>query len=537
MKKKKRKIPACSMGAKTDLSGMGDSLGGVLSLINGIGGSSTATNQQEVVAQSLADVGQGASTGMKVGSMFGPVGSAVGAVGGALVGAIGKKGKIEETEGFTQDNNYTLGTGFRAFGNKRLKRKQNKDKLNVQGNRIAVANTEELRSDWDEENGGDVYTFEYGGGMMESMAYVDDGEMIQTPDGSINKVPENNSPTDSNLTSLPGGSKILSDTLKIPGTNKTFAQTADKMMTKKKSLGSDKYAENSRKLNEQNNNMIHDQLFELQEYIKAQRGIKPKTKAFVQGGLTGLKDLSDTLGLKAGKTISTTLPMAGFSYDNEPSNTTLPVKEHIVNTPQKKGLGLTGLGSLATDVMSLAPTVSNLFSGKAESVAPIQNPYADRIQRTMRKRSYDIEPAKQAIIQNRAISDYNANQMNTGTGANMAYRLQSAIGADKATSELYNQASNIQNQYDADYANTLNSLGQQYVGAVGSAQDINMRSKAANRNIQRAGISQLSDFAQNKQLMSNQKNRDMAMMDMYQPFLEAGFTQDQIQRMLKNFVK
>ena len=546
------------MGAKTDLSGMGNALGGALGLFSSIGGKSTATNQQEVVGQSIADVGAGAASGAKIGAMFGPVGGAIGAVGGALVGAIGKKGDIEQTAGFTEDNRYTLGTGFRAFGNKSLKRKQAKDKLNVQGNRIAVANTEELRSEWDEENAQDTYTFADGGTIPTSPAYVDDGELIQTPDGSVGKVPENGNPTDSNLMHLPGGSKILSDKLKVPGTKKTFAQIAEQMMSKRKSNGTDRFAENSKKLNEMNNAFVHDQLFDMQEQLKARKGIKPKTKAFVEGGLTDSQDMPETiqgvqpsvkggsnfnfqdmsktiqgvqLGIKPGKTMSTALPMAGFSYEKNPSKAPI-----AINTPASvKGGSNFNFGNLATDVLSLAPVVSNLFGNKAETVAPVQNPYSNIIQKTMRKRSYDIEPAKQALLQNRAVSDYNANQMNTNTGANMAYRLQSAIAADKATSDLYGQASNIQNQYDADYANTMNSLGQQYVGATNTAQDINMKSRAASRNIRRTGMGQLSEWAQNRQLMSNQQGRDSAMMDVYRPFLEQGYTQDQITEMLKKF--
>ena len=565
MKKKirKRRIPACSMGAKTDLSGMGNALGGALGLFSSIGGKSTATNQQEVVGQSIADVGAGAASGAKIGAMFGPVGGAIGTVGGALVGAIGKKGGIEQTAGFTEDNRYTLGTGFRAFGNKSLKRKQAKDKLNVQGNRIAVANTEELRSEWDEENAQDTYTFADGGTIPTSPAYVDDGELIQTPDGSVGKVPENGNPTDSNLMHLPGGSKILSDKLKVPGTKKTFAQIAEQMMSKRKSNGTDRFAENSKKLNEMNNAFVHDQLFDMQEQLKARKGIKPKTKAFVEGGLTDSQDTPETiqgvqpsvkggsnfnfqdmsktiqgvqLGIKPGKTMSTVLPMAGFSYEKNPSKAPIAQRPHTINTPASvKGGSNFNFDNLATDVLSLAPVVSNLFGNKAETVAPVQNPYSNIIQKTMRKRSYDIEPAKQALLQNRAVSDYNANQMNTNTGANMAYRLQSAIAADKATSDLYGQASNIQNQYDADYANTMNSLGQQYVGATNTAQDINMKSRAASRNIRRTGMGQLSEWAQNRQLMSNQQGRDSAMMDVYRPFLEQGYTQDQITEMLKKF--
>nr|DAJ18046.1 MAG TPA: hypothetical protein [Podoviridae sp. ctY3D12]DAL01649.1 MAG TPA: hypothetical protein [Caudoviricetes sp.]DAN87400.1 MAG TPA: hypothetical protein [Caudoviricetes sp.] len=96
------------------------------------------------------------------------------------------------------------------------------------------------------------------GGYSPSLAYVDDGELIQTPDGQVNKVPEKGQPTDSNLVSLPEGSKILSDKVKYPGTKKTFAQVGEEMMTKKKSKNKDRFAKNSAKLNEMNNKLIHD---------------------------------------------------------------------------------------------------------------------------------------------------------------------------------------------------------------------------------------------------------------------------------------
>jgi hypothetical protein len=62
----------------------------------------------------------------------------------------------------------------------------------------------------------------------------------------------------------------------------------------------------------------------------------------------------------------------------------------------------------------------------------------------MRNRRFNIQPALNALSQNRAIADYNASQMNTNTGANMAYRLQSAIGLDRGIENLYSQASNVQ---------------------------------------------------------------------------------------------
>jgi hypothetical protein len=69
------------------------------------------------------------------------------------------------------------------------------------------------------------------------------------------------------------------------------------------------------------------------------------------------------------------------------------------------------------------------------------------------------------------------------------------------------------------------------------AVDMNARSRAAARNIQRTALTQLSQYAQNKQLMKNQKSRDMAMLDMYGPFLEAGYSSKDLASFMKKFKK
>jgi len=81
----------------------------------------------------------------------------------------------------------------------------------------------------------------------------------------------------------------------------------------------------------------------------------------------------------------------------------------------------------------------------------------------MRRRRYDISPAIEDLNRNRATSNYNASQINTSTGANLAYRLQSAVNTDRAIASLRSQESNVNNQYLGDYANTMNGLGQHYV--------------------------------------------------------------------------
>ena len=487
--------------------------------------------------------------------MFGPQGAAIGAAAGAAMGLVGKSGGITETGGFTEDNQYSLGTGLiGAFGNKRLKRKIEQDKAKVQANRIAVSNTADLQADWYNDNNYDTYTFA-DGGTAGSLAYVDDGELIQTPDGNVSKVPEQGKPTDSNLVNLPYGTKILSDTLKVPGTKKTFAQMGEEMMSKKKSKGKDKYAQNAAKLNAMNDAMIHDELFNQQEVLKQKKGIKPKTKAFEDGGLNRRynRSVNDTMrDIIIGSQLGQDKVLTGF-YDskgmgrmpNLTDNIALPEVTVTAAAPTgdtSKGTGkgrrfsfpkLGDLGEYASSIASLAPVISNLTSGSAEQVRDVQNPYAGTVARTMRNRRYDITPALRELSTSRAISDYNASQSNTNTGANMAYRLQSAVGLDKAIANLYSQASNMQSQFDADYASTLNNLGQQYVGAVNLSSDLGARNRAAASNIRNAGLGQLSKWAQTQQLMRNQKRRDKQMLGLYKPFLESGFTNTDLTNVLR----
>lgn len=555
MKKKGKKARACAFGAKITPDSISDMIQGTAGLFGSLSGKSTATTSGQAVGQSIGNIFSGASSGMQIGQMFGPQGAAIGAAAGAAMGLIGKSGGITETGGFTEDNQYSLGTGLiGAFGNKRLKRKIEQDKAKVQANRIAVSNTANLQADWYNDNNYDTYTFA-DGGTAGSLAYVDDGELIQTPDGNVSKVPEQGKPTDSNLVNLPYGTKILSDTLKVPGTKKTFAQMGEEMMSKKKSKGKDRYAQNAAKLNAMNNAMIHDELFNQQEALKQKKGIKPKTKAFEDGGLYRRynRSVNDTMrDIIIGSQLGQDKVLTGF-YDskgmgrmpNLTDNIALPEVTVTAAAPTGdtgKGTGkgrrfsfpkLGDLGEYASSIASLAPVISNLTSGSAEQVRDVQNPYAGTVARIMRNRRYDITPALRELSTSRAISDYNASQSNTNTGANMAYRLQSAVGLDKAIANLYNQASNMQSQFDADYASTLNNLGQQYVGAVNLSSDLGARNRAAAYNIRNAGLGQLSKWAQTQQLMRNQKKRDKQMLSLYKPFLESGFTNTDLTNFLR----
>lgn len=656
----------------------GGMIGGAGDMLTLVGGNSNASTGGEAAKESVQSVFKGADTGAKMGAALGPVGAVVGGIGGAVVGSIGKSGKVQ-VNGFYEDPTLTLGTGFKgAVQNKGLREKYRREKERVLGNRFALQNSALLNADWNETYDQYVDTMAYGG-TTSSLAYVDDGELINTPDGNILEVPEEGKPTDSNLVNIPEGSRILSDTLKVPGSKETFAQMGKRMMSKKKSKGKDKYAENSAKLNQMNDQMIHDQLFNLQESIKISK--KSPANKFKDGGtkrgftyrdnsgkeydyqigdtfdykgrkykvidrnsavplddkysgfnanmnpdniLTSLYqteglpinlpnvdasasaiaanriarrprakmvdtvnnelDLSneaiDRLGTERiptsysasptrKRTVSsaTAVPTATRSTRTNATTTDLPLidnaldlsaeypsrlgQETIYTTPStvssevpeagstrspriRNSFDWRKLGQGLTDLAALTPVLSNLGT-TAESFDTVYNPYSSQILSTMAGRKYDITPARRAIRENRAISNYNASQSNTNTGASMAYRLQSQVAADKAIADLYSQKSNIENQYKGEYANTLNNLGQQFVSARNMSTDLNARSRAAAININREALSQISNYAQNRRLMNNQKYRDMAMLDAYAPFLESIYKTEDYSNLMSKF--
>lgn len=681
------------------MAGIGQAGDAINSMISNVTGPATASTVSESRMQTamgtISGTAKGAAAGFAVG---GPVGAIVGGVAGLASGITGKKGSVSVSKNPYDDTvDIKYGTGIRggARNRRKLRRQAEQAQSNARSNQASLQmgsiNEQEFYDDYDN----DIQTMAQGG-MTSSLAYVDDGELLNTPQGVIAEVPEEGKPTDSNLVDLPEGTRILSDKRKVPGSKETFAQMGKRLMSKKKTNRTDKYAENAAMLNEMNDQAIYNKLFAIQEGTKVSR----KTKNGIQAAANG--DIITRAGrkwIKDSKT-GTYTPYNGESignlYDIQPQaklDTVFPRNEYkpskyvrkapqliennidlnnevysrvpdeqiavsrrsvpnyftnasslaaktlasdalvnsgewrggvpywllsatgsprstsaeqaitnvstppaTVTTGTRKTTGITRMPSskkntliepvnneldlseetmsrvgdevapyiattrttnttdnsssnptdnknwshsindILTDISALAPTIPNMYA-RPEQFNATYNPYESQIRSTMANRKFDISPAKRAIRENRSISNYNAANYNPNTGANLAYRLQSQIAANKAIADLYSTASNVNNQYAGEYANTLNNLGQQRVQATNMAVDMNAKSRAVARNIQRTDLSQLSQYAQNKQLMKNQKSRDMAMLEMYGPFLEAGYKASDYASFMKQFKK
>lgn len=664
------------------MAGIGQAGDAINSMISNVTGPATASTVSESRMQTamgtISGTAKGAAAGFAVG---GPVGAIVGGVAGLASGITGKKGSVSVSKNPYDDTvDIKYGTGIRggARNRRKLRRQAEQAQANARSNQASLQmgsiNEQEFYDDYDN----DIQTMAQGG-MTSSLAYVDDGELLNTPQGVIAEVPEEGKPTDSNLVDLPEGTRILSDKRKVPGSKETFAQMGKRLMSKKKTNRTDKYAENAAMLNEMNDQAIYNKLFAIQESTKVNRKTKNGIQAAADGDVITAankgrytkvadrlyrpwnywEDTYDSTRYTPSKYNATNTPTAVLNdlnlnneiqsrvpdeqiatprrntpnfftnasslaaktlasdnlvnsgewrggvpywllsassnpttgYAVEPTSTITPkattptrvskkpasatrtidkgsviepvnneldfsgetqarvgdeLAPYITSTgstekkPATRATGknswLSGVGNLFTDIAALAPTISNMYA-KPETFNATYNPYESQIRQTMANRKFDISPAKRAIRENRSISNYNAANYNPNTGANLAYRLQSQIAANKAIADLYSTASNVNNQYAGEYANTLNSLGQQRVQATNMAVDMNAKSRAAARNIQRTALSQLRQYAQNKQLMKNQKSRDMAMLDMYGPFLEAGYSSKDFASFMKKFKK
>ena len=668
------------------MAGIGQAGDAINSMISNVTGPATASTLSESRMQTamgtISGTAKGAAAGFAVG---GPVGAIVGGVAGLASGITGKKGSVAVSKNPYDDTvDIKYGTGIRggARNRRKLRRQAEQAQANARSNQASLQmgsmNEQEFYEDYDN----DIQTMAQGG-MTSSLAYVDDGELLNTPQGVITEVPEEGKPTDSNLVNLPEGTRILSDKRKVPGSKETFAQMGKRLMSKKKTTRTDKYAENAAMLNEMNDQAIYNKLFAIQEGTKVSRKTKNGIQAAAGGDVITAANkgryvkvadrlyrpwnywedtydstrytpskynavntptaVSNNLNLNneiqsrvpdeqiatprrntpnfftnASSLVAKTLasdalvnsgewkggvPYWLLSATGSPRSTSAEQAITNVSTPPatvttgtRKTTGITRMPSskkntliepvnneldlseetmsrvgdevapyiattrttnitdnsssnptdnknwsrsindILTDISALAPTISNMYA-RPEQFNATYNPYESQIRSTMANRKFDISPAKRAIRENRSISNYNAANYNPSTGANLAYRLQSQIAADKAIADLYSTASNVNNQYAGEYANTLNSLGQQRVNATNMAVDMNARSRAAARNIQRTALTQLSQYAQNKQLMKNQKSRDMAMLDMYGPFLEAGYSSKDFASFMKKFKK
>lgn len=591
--KNKKKIPAYAFGIDQI-----NTLGSISQLLGtGMQAASDETSNANIAGSTFSGLGAGASAGAVLGPIGAGIGAAIGGIGGLVKGIFNKKA-IEEKE---------------------------RKERTTQATQLGLNNAAAVTQDYYADNGL-AYTFE-NGGVLPNLAYLDNNEIVRDVNGNIAKVPNNKPGTDNHLVNSTTLDSVLSDKIKRPGTNKTFAQEGKRLANmSKESKGKDIFAQNSNKLNKINANKAYEALLAEQEAVKAKKGIKPKKKSiptyedgkqsdwtrnlsnYLMDFINGIdySKIQPAAGPAPGRTYTYRSPEAyvdAVSYaDPKPAGmkeypraesvrTVQPVKKSTTKTtntsrpnlyqaplwqmesvtdptlqpvytglPEAKMLQLEEMSDpvlqpvdvtnskgkfnkpnfdLSGNLLELTPTLYNFITGlrKPEYEPTVVNPYSSSIIRSMAKRRANVQPAIEANRRARAIANYNAANVNANTGMNLALRSQLTANEYAQNADIYANRDNTNNAYLGEYANTLNNLGQQYVQSSTLANDLNARNRAKARDYASSAASQIGQWAQVKEQMKNQYNRDLMMLPFLSNFLSQGFTQEQVDELVNRTKK
>lgn len=472
-------------------------------------------NVQQGVQSTIGMTSSGASIG---GAIGGPLGAGIGAGVGLLGGAISS-----------------------IFGaNKRKKQLRRMNEQIDKANRFnyASAQSDLLEQDYyDEFGNNNLPTYSNGKApksyaMGKPNAMVDNGETIkQSPDMPIEEVTEgNDNVTDNVPARLTNESAILSDKIINPKTGKPFSEDGKRLsnMEKKATRNAERntsiISKNTQALNMLNINKQYYDLIQQQEAVK---GIKSKGNKFAKG-----KSNTDSLLAETMPDLSVAPIQVPTTFGNIPMQTPSKAKSKFDISG-----AITGVGSALGE---LAPVAYNITKGlgKTDTVSPEElytpNPYEGTALRKMTGRRYDVRPELEVIQEAEAIQRYNTRQMGTEAGIGRAMNVAGAARSAKAKQAAWSKKQMVDQDYSAQEAQMLSQLGAQRASAQSAASreayDINARNKAAKSGMLGTGLSQLSQYAQTKKLMKNQKNKDQMMTNIARDYMSAFMPADMLNK-------
>lgn len=572
--KKKINIPKYAYGVDQ----ITDAIGAGLNMIG------NATQGNQVTAGGILS---GVAGGAMAGAQFGVPGAIIGGGLGLITSSMGTGGDVNEQTG--EVTNPSGIAGLFGHSKRYLQNRGAKIRNGIQ----ARSNAEQIASDYYMNNGYNNLSLSKGGVVPSTMAYLDDGELIRTPDGTIGSIPEEGKPTDSNLLNVPVGTQVLSDKLKVPGTKKTFAEMGKKLMRKAKE-GGDIYAQNSKRLNELNNQLAYQELLELQESVKNKasnkankyskgtdsNGISPRIKPYKYNtnmskfpywdsttnnykpeylnwvnNITDqdIKDIYATAKSRESQSIPNKTRFGRNTQDFSRTHITVNAPIGNVDSSNERGsyFNYTGNPGKINVNRKLTPSsagvqdsidpanLGGLMSNLAALTGPIGNISVGRPEQVdtytydpvYGPTEYNIDPLLNQIASSDAIARYNMANINPNTGANMAFGIQSAVNRNNAIANAYSQKNNAENQMAFNNAQIANQWGQQYANARHIAANEQAQNDATARNIRRQGYGDLSTRLQAISRDKRLMNRDQAMLEAMLPYLEYGMTSKQLKEL------
>lgn len=194
--------------------------------------------------------------------------------------------------------------------------------------------------------------------------------------------------------------------------------------------------------------------------LEGSRGVKPV-------GLLPPPDIKDfTLPTRALPSPPDHL-MNNASFDPVSGSTPgAPITNTLLPAMIGKGIELAGKTALA-------------FASDNTGEKPVVNPYETDIVRNMASRSIDLAPVRNRVMANMRAAINNNRNTNRGQGLVNALNANTFATASKQIADTDLQGQQINNQYKADLAQTMDIQGQQRVNASNIANQIVSQNRAA----------------------------------------------------------
>jgi hypothetical protein len=219
-------------------------------------------------------------------------------------------------------------------------------------------------------------------------------------------------------------------------------------------------------------------------------------------------------------------PLVGIDYLYGADNTGgAPWNFMNMNIPAGKTSSAPGVGQpfnaqgFGNNLMSIAPVISNLIGGMGKSQQlnsrDYYNPRRNEVASLMRNRRTNVQPQLDAVLNSERTGQYNLRNSAGSRGELMGNITALQNNAMRNRSAIYANKQNADLGYQGQEAEMLNSLGAGEQQANWNTMDYNNQNIANKRNIFRAGLSQLSQYSQNKELMKNQQQRDSQLGGVY----------------------
>lgn len=235
------------------------------------------------------------------------------------------------------------------------------------------------------------------------------------------------------------------------------------------------------------------------------------TRQLTKGGKSGIRKGQNGL-LSSNPTpisgiIPTTYPEEGLQGINIPTIPGISTQQPI-NQPAQNF----NIGNALSSVTSLAPVAFNIAQGLGDPTQldprDYYNPYEADIRSTFRNRRYNVQPELEANRLAQATYFRNLREAAPSQAQFLGGLQAGAISKSRADAAAIARQQNINNQLLAEQAQADIALGDRRAQTRLGIDQFNLQSEAAGRGFLGTGLSQLSQFAQNRQLMNNQILRD-----------------------------